>query len=350
MQEKLLKTMLIWSVLFFVVSMSAMLYFSATKTIVIAEEATPEQTVGGEQVLVGQRNLLQLLKSEIINGLEIPLPSDIRADDIVIENRYIENNIRITLNGEHSAFYETNVLLGNDDIVNGGFFREENGVTRLELQMSGLYEHQYVFENGMLQLSFEKPSELYERIVVLDAAHGGKDSGDTGNGIWEKDITLEITEKVREKLKDTDIRVYCTRTDDADISEQERAEFANEMSADLLISVRTGQDKSNEKVFGIQTFYNGTYFIPYFGNIQLADLLERNTVKSVGGKANGLFEIPETEVLLQNAQMPASAIEIGYLTNKEEAGMLLVPEYKDRLADGIASTIKEAFAEIEANS
>ena len=349
MQERLLKTMLVCSILFSAVSMSVMLYFSATKTIVITEEALPEQSADRGKIPSGRQNRLQLLKSEIEKGVEIPLPSEIRADDIVIENRYIENSIHIILTGKYSTFYRENELLVNGEVVEDGFFSEENGMTRLQLEMKGLYEHQYMFENGVLQLSFAKPSDLYDQIVVLDAACGGTDSGHTGNGIREKDITLQVTEKVREKLKDTGIRVYCTRVDDVTVAEEERVRFANELSADLLISVRAGADKSNEKVYGIQSFYNGTYFIPYFGNIQLADLLERNTVTAVGGKANGLFEASGEDVVLQGVQMPAAAIEVGYLTNKEETGKLALPEYTDKLAEGIAATINEAFGKIDLN-
>lgn len=350
MQEKLLKVMLVCSIVFSALSMSVMLYFSATKTIVIAEEAAPEQALRNQQQQSGRKNALHFRKDEEMSGLEIPLPPEIRADDIVIENRYIENDIHIILTGNYGTFYQENALLENAPALEDGFWWEEGKTTRLQLQMTGLYEHQYMFENGTLQLSFEKPSRIYDKIVVLDAAHGGSDSGHIGGGISEKGLALEITEKVKEKLKDTDIRVYCTRTDDADVSEEERVGFANEMAADLLISVRAGFDGSNEKVFGIQTFYNETYFIPYFGNVRLADLLERNMVTAVGGKANGLFAADRGDVLLQNVKMPAAAVEVGYLTNKEEMQKLLQPEYKDRLAEGIAATIKEAFAEMEKNS
>ena len=220
-------------------------------------------------------------------------------------------------------------------------------MTQLKLQMTGLYEHQYMFENGELELSFVHPSALYDRIVVLDAAHGGTDAGITGHGIREKELTLEITEKVRSLLEGSNVRVYCTRVDDTGISEEERAAFVNELHADMLISIRAGADDTKDQVFGIQTFYNGTYFIPYFGNIELADVLERSAVTAVGGKANGLFEADSQDVLLQKVQVPAAAIEVGYVTNAEEAGMLSLEEYKMKLAEGIAEAIRTAFAEKE---
>lgn len=346
MQERLLKNMLVCSILFSAAAMTVMLHFSATKTIVIAEEAAPDYMPSVKESTTAQ-DQLQFQTDKRVQGLEIPLPQELRADDIVIENRYIENCIHVVLTGKYSDFYRTRVLLGNGNIVKGGFLSEENGKTRLQLEMQGLYEHQYIFENGLLQLSFAKPSELYQKIAVLDAVHGGTEMGNVGGGITEKSLALEIVELVREKLKDTDIRLYCTRTDDAAVAEEERVRFANELDADILISIGAGADESNEKVFGIQTFYNSNYFIPYFGNIRLADVLERNTVTAVGGKANGLFEAGEEEVLLRGVHMPAAKIEVGYLTNAEEAARLSIPEYKERLAEGVSLTIQSAFAELE---
>lgn len=348
MQERLLKNMLVCSILFSAAAMAVMLHFSATKTIVIAEEAAPEHMEDAREHTASQ-NQLQFQADKSVQGLEIPLPQELRADDIVIENRYIENGIHVVLKGKYSDFYRTRILLGNGNLIKGGSLSEENGKTRLQLEMRGLYEHQYVFENGMLQLSFAKPSELYSKIAVLDAVHGGAEAGNVGEGITEKKLALEIVELVREKLKDTDIRLYCTRTDDVTVPDDERIRFANELEADMLISIGAGADAGNHKVFGIQTFYNSTYFIPYFGNISLADVLERNTVTAVGGKANGLFEAGMDEVLLQGLHMPAAKIEVGYLTNKEEAGRLSVPEYKEKLAEGIAAAIQSAFAELEQN-
>lgn len=348
MQEKLLKNMLVCSVLFSAAAMAVMLHFAATKTIVIAEEAVPGQMLEGRMHgIISSR--LPFQAEETIQGLEIPLPQEIRADDIVIENRYIENQIHVVLAGKYSDFYRTRILLGNEKLIEGGFISEENGKTRLQLEMKGLYEHQYVFENGMLQLSFREPSGMYDKIVVLDAAGGGEENGNTGGGIIEKKLALEIAELVREKLKDTDIRVYCTRTDDTAVSGERRVEFANELDADLLISIGAGADPVNEKVFGIQTFYNSSYFIPYFGNVQLADLLERSTVTAAGGKANGLFEADPDKILLQGVRMPAAMIEVGYLTNEEETARLSMPQYKEKLAEGIALAIQEAFAEMEQN-
>lgn len=340
-QEKLWRAMLICSLLFTAGAMGVMLWFSATKTIVIAEEAAPEQG----SVLPSESEE-DRLRFETGGGvkLAISLPEQLKADDIVIENRYMEHEIHIILTGQYGDFYRKNAISGNTEKIKEGFFGEEEGGTRLRLVMDGLYEHQYIFENGVLYLDFLPPKQLYDKILVVDAACGGREDGNIGNGIKEKTLTLKLSELVKEALADSEIRVYCTRTDDSRISLERRLEFADELGADLLVSIRAGADSGSAQVFGIQSFYNADYFIPYLGNVQLADLLERNVVEAAGGKANGLFEASKDDFLLQNAQIPSAAIAVGYLTNREEAAALEREDYQKKLAEGIAKAVGEAFA------
>src|SRR5699024_225218 len=75
-------------------------------------------------------------------------------------------------------------------------------------------------------------------IIVLDAGHGGKDSGNTGNGFSEKNIALQIVLQVGKELeKYPNIKVIYTRTKDVFVTLKGRAETANEAKADLFVSI-----------------------------------------------------------------------------------------------------------------
>ncbi len=180
MYQKLYKIMLACSICLSAASMALMLYFSATKTIVIAQEPSVENADYRRMAECLQEYVLLFEESGGETYLKLPLPAEIRADDIVIENRYIEHSIHIILTGRYGDFYRENALGGDSGAVEGGFVSEEDGMTRLRLQMDGLYEHEYIFENGMLELSFKEPGALYDNIVVLDAAYGGSDGGYAG--------------------------------------------------------------------------------------------------------------------------------------------------------------------------
>lgn len=351
MQERLLKYTLVCGILFFTVSMAAMLEFAAHKTIVIAEETAGENMAEQRAEEAESRDTLTFAKSAGAGDiLYIPLPKEVRADDIVMENRYMEHALNVVLQGNYGGFYQTHALNGNSGRIVEGHVYEEGETTRLKLQLSGLYEHQYLFENGRLQLKFVPPGDLYERIVVIDAAHGGEDIGVQRKDLKEKDIVLDIVNRVRGLLEAEDIRVYYTRLDDTEPALSERIDLANELRADMLISVHANADESNEKIYGIQTFCNSRYFIPGLGNVQLADFLEREVVTAVGGKANGLFEADGEDYLLMNAQVPAAIIEVGYISNPEEAAFLQQEEYRQKLAEGIYQAICKAYEWKESNT
>ena len=95
-------------------------------------------------------------------------------------------------------------------------------------------------------------------IIVLDAGHGGKDSGNRGNGYKEKDIALSIVLKVGEELaKSPDIEVIYTRKTDVFLELHERAAIANKADADLFVSVHC--DAFSNKAYGAGTFVLGLH-------------------------------------------------------------------------------------------
>ena len=343
--ERLQKKMLVASIFFSIAAFCAMFYWAATKTIVIAEES-PDNA--GRLPNISREPektdyVLQFAQETQTGDLLIPLPQEVKADAITIENRYAEQVIVIALQGKYLEFYQENALKGNRSRIQNGFLGQKDGTTYLRMEMDGWYEHQYVFENGILKLGFTAPRNIYDRIVVLDAAYGGSDTGHTAADMKEKEVTLDLALRVKERLEAAGIRAYCTRTDDANPSIEQRTAFANQINADLCVGISLAADEINDMVYGIQTYYNPQYFIPDLGNTELADLLERETVTAVGGKANGLFAAREKDTLLKELQIPSAVIEVGFFTNERETALLASDEYRNSLADGIVSAVKKAY-------
>jgi len=347
MQEKLWKVMLVYSLLFSAAAMSVMLYFSATKTIVIAQEAASDYTDNEKKTGDMQGEVLHFRENTDGKGIRIPLPPEIRADDIVIENRYIEHSVSVLLTGEYKEFYGSHYPEGKDPKVTGATVGEEDGITRLQLLLTGPWEQQYVFENGMLYLTFAEPSALYDKIVILDVEQSqggaGRDDG-MPEDKTAADIVLGIADRVVKEMEDSDIRIYCTGTDSPEVTAEEKIKFAEDVQADMLIGIRAGAD-SDSGIYGMRAYYNRRYFIPYFGNTELADLLLGRTAEAVGGRADGLYEAGDDESLLQYMQIPSAVLQIGYVTNENERSLLASDAYEDKLAEGIAEAIREAFEE-----
>jgi N-acetylmuramoyl-L-alanine amidase len=79
--------------------------------------------------------------------------------------------------------------------------------------------------------------------------------------------------------------------------------------------------------------------------VELADLIEREVVTDISGRGLGLFEADEECYILHNASVPATMVQVGYLSNKREAALLYKDEYRQCIADGIYDGVMKAFEE-----
>ena len=77
--------------------------------------------------------------------------------------------------------------------------------------------------------------------------------------------------------------------------------------------------------------------------MELADLLEREVVTAIRGKANGLLEAEQTDTVINEATVPAATIRVGYLTNGQEAILLQREDYIEKIAEGIYQTILKVY-------
>ena len=93
--------------------------------------------------------------------------------------------------------------------------------------------------------------------VVVDAGHGGKDPGNTGNGYLEKKIALSIALKLGKKLEDSGVKVVYTRKSDVFVNLFERANIANRSNAQLFVSIHC--DSHTSQAYGAGTFVLGLH-------------------------------------------------------------------------------------------
>lgn len=164
-------------------------------------------------------------------------------------------------------------------------------------------------------------------IVVLDAGHGGYDSGAIGyDNIKEKNINLDIaivTKFLLEKYDDN-VKVILTRNEDKFISLDKRTEIANYFNADLFISIHCdANNNSNAKglgIFIIKNIKSRKYPIEnYKKSLKYALGLNKILTEKLNIKSRGL-QFENFQVLRQTLnKMPSILLEIGFISNKEEA-------------------------------
>lgn len=216
--------------------------------------------------------------------------------------------------------------------------------------------------------------------IVIDAGHGGKDPGTTAGSLHEKDIALDIAKRVRDDLEDRGFEVIMTREKDVFIPLEQRAFIANSREADLFVSIHVNAAR-NRKARGLETFYlnlatsadaaevaareNASSGMVRMADVrklvdqifnhsrkeesrELATTLQAAMAKSIlGGEKHPLNRGVKTagfHVLL-GAQMPAVLVEVGFVSNREEARQLRSASHRKKIATAIADGVNR-YAEM----
>ncbi|MBR0411146.1 MAG: N-acetylmuramoyl-L-alanine amidase [Eubacterium sp.] len=193
-------------------------------------------------------------------------------------------------------------------------------------------------------VDFSKPSANKQVILVLDAGHGGVDSGAVGSKYKEKNLTLAIILAAKQYFdKDTRFKVYYTRTTDAYPSLSDRSKLANNNNADLFISVHINSASSSAT--GTETLYNnsrlGTTGKNGVNSKELAQAMQNAVLKSTGFRDRGLVNRTGLWVL-NKTTMPACLIEYGFISNSKEESLMYAStsKYGKDLYEAIAAFAK----------
>jgi len=225
---------------------------------------------------------------------------------------------------------------------------------------------------------------IKSKTIVIDAGHGGKDSGAIGpDGEYEKIVTFKIAKYLYKKLKELGYTPYLTRDNDSYIPLKERTRIANRKNADLFISVhanaavkermmnargietyflspaRSDRAKgvaaleNKEDMDAMESFNDQDLVLTLLNRTKtvqsqkLAIDVQRNILYQVRKKYgkemidNGVREAPFW--VLVGAQMPAVLVEVGYISHPEESKILISETYQEEVANGIAEGITAYF-------
>jgi N-acetylmuramoyl-L-alanine amidase len=187
----------------------------------------------------------------------------------------------------------------------------------------------------------QKPVEK-KSIVVIDAGHGGKDTGalSAKHKYEEKTLTLMTARLVKDYLEEMDYKVILTRTKDASVSLEKRAELANSLDAALFVSIHYNF-ASNETAHGIEIFYYKDDKNPASSRLlqskRLGEEVLATIVKHTGASPRGIKKA--NFAVIRETKMPAILIEGGFLSNPSERERLKEGAYQKFLAWGIARGI-----------
>ena len=169
--------------------------------------------------------------------------------------------------------------------------------------------------------------------VVIDAGHGGKDSGESPNQILrEKDVALDTARRLQPILRENGLRTVMTRTGDYFVELDERVAIADRYGPNaILVSIH--YDASGSSARGVHVFF---WQPDSYG---LAVRVQRHLVGSTG--LGNLGVVRRVLRLTHNPTVPSILCECGFLTNREEAALVSTPAFRQRIAQGIADGILE---------
>jgi len=178
-------------------------------------------------------------------------------------------------------------------------------------------------------------------LVVVDAGHGGSDSGATGyHGLREKDITLSIARLLQFiAWGDSDVRIVLTRESDVFIPLSERTDIANRLGAALYVSIHVNALPRDSNVSGLLTLAPTAHGSPLAArDLILARTLHRSLINQLGDVVDrGIFD---QRLYLRWAKMPAVLVETGFITNPAEAQKLVSLWYQLKIAKALLDGIK----------
>ncbi|MDE7238800.1 MAG: N-acetylmuramoyl-L-alanine amidase, partial [Lachnospiraceae bacterium] len=212
MYHKLVKWSGIIGITAMVLAIAGMLVYSWKKPLIYVR--AEENEAQSHKTQTGQVDFEELTPTvrEDADNLCIPVAAGVTQEAIHIDCDYMNHILTITIEGMGTSDLSDGVY-GSLDGINRIQTAEWDGQLILMALMEDSYEYGAILENQRLMLTLKMPRELYDRIVVLDAGHGGADKGIEENGVTESELALDTAGRGRELLSDEGIRVYMTRTD-----------------------------------------------------------------------------------------------------------------------------------------
>jgi N-acetylmuramoyl-L-alanine amidase len=173
-----------------------------------------------------------------------------------------------------------------------------------------------------------------QRVVVIDPGHGGPDPGAIGHGgIREKDVVLDVALQVNQLLSQQGLQVMMTRTADVDVDLPPRVALAESSNADIFVSIHANAiSMSRPEINGLETYY----FASREGR-ELAEAIHNSILQSVTVGDRGIRQA--RFYVLRKTTMPSVLVEMGYLTNPQDASNLADPNHRGQMAEAISRGI-----------
>ncbi|WP_261131736.1 N-acetylmuramoyl-L-alanine amidase [Bacillus sp. Marseille-Q3570] len=182
-------------------------------------------------------------------------------------------------------------------------------------------------------------SSINKSTITIDPGHGGKDPGGIANGLVEKEINLDVSKKLKKYLEVAGANVVMTRDNDTYPSLSERVKIAENSNSTVFVSIHANKF-SDERAHGTETYYNYTAPEGEEGK-KLATFIQNRLYKAIDtynrGVKHGNFHV------IRENTIPGVLVELGFMTNPEDAKKLASNTYRELMAEAIYQGIVDYY-------
>lgn len=218
--------------------------------------------------------------------------------------------------------------------------------TLLTLDFIKTYAYQLEEDEHYFYIALVRPQDVYDTIIVLDAGHGGKDCGTYSDGYeyLEKTMNLDMMLRLLDYLKDYEnIKVYTTRTTDRRLTLNQRVNLANDVEADLFLSIHCNANLARN-IDGTEVLYNETQNDwTSFNSKQFAAICQEELAEHIGLRNRGIVPRSQDVFIVGEAQMPVALVEVAFMSSESDLAFLVQESNRQKVAEGIYHGIKRSL-------
>lgn len=282
-------------------------------------------------------------------SLFIPKAEDMVFSEIKDSDEYYKKRFTITIKGDYTAFFKKNpIRIISKNIKSAKVSLNSAGNTKITVKTTKIQGYKLYDQGDTIVVDVNNPSKIYDKIVVLDPGHGGKDPGAKSRGTNEKDLNFKILYTYgRTYFKDSDIKVYYTRVKDSYVPLYDLAAFSKKVEADMYVSLHMNSAGSSAAK-GTEVYYskiNKTKWSSGLTSKVMAKKFLKNVRSAMGTVDRGVRTA--NFVVVKANTVPAVLIELGFISSKSDYKKLTNTTYQKKAANAIATSIKQLFKKYE---
>ncbi|MFV0440540.1 MAG: N-acetylmuramoyl-L-alanine amidase [Lachnospirales bacterium] len=278
----------------------------------------------------------------VINESFLSSPIDINSIEVTEYLTYHENNVTFDLPTTINGIYGDYVYEVDNDVIDNISYSGQGTSSQIVVNLNKPRAFELSDNGDSWTFTPKLVSEVYDKVVLLDAGHGGTDPGTTYGSYQEKEIVLDITKRaekvLNEQYPDENIKVYLSRRIDTIIPLYSIPEYKDEMQPDMFVSVHVNSAGGITSANGTETYYKESH------SYDLAKVFHKHLLAKMGTSDRKVKN--SNFVVIRDTDIPSVLLEIAFISNYSDRQKLMSSEYRDYTAEAIAAGVVEGFTVI----